>query len=118
MTIGEMSKRTGLTLSTLRYYERKQLIRVARDRNNRRVYDERDVDWIKFIERLKATGMLLRDIKTYSELRYEGQSTMSVRLSMLESHRRYVLSQLEQWREYLSNLDEKINFYQKSIAEK
>lgn len=37
--------------------------------------------------------MLLKDIKKYSELRYEGNKTMPERLSMLEKHRLYVLEE-------------------------
>lgn len=38
MTIGEMSKRTNLPESTLRYYEKKKLLAVERDKHGRRVY--------------------------------------------------------------------------------
>ena len=44
MTIGAMAQRTGLSESTLRYYEKKGLIYVARDQGGRRSYDERDVE--------------------------------------------------------------------------
>ena len=74
-----------------------------------------DVEWIKFIRRLKETGMLLKDIKYYSELRYAGISTMPERLEILQLHRNYVLHQQLKWNEYLQNLDHKIAFYQESI---
>ena len=117
MTIGEISKRTNLPESTLRYYEKKNLIRVKRDENGRRDYIESDVEWIKFIRRLKETGILLRDIQYYSELRYKGNSTMLERLNILYEHRNYVLEQMNKWNEYLKNLDEKIEFYKQSIKE-
>lgn len=78
-------------------------------------YDESDIEWIKFIKRLKDTGMLLKDIKEYSRLRYEGNATMLERLQMLEKHREYVLEQQKRWEEYLSNLDDKIAFYKDSM---
>lgn len=115
MTIGEISKRTNLPESTLRYYEKKKLIRVLRDKNGRRDYVESDVEWIKFIRRLKETGMLLKDIQFYSELRYKGDSTMSERLEILRLHRKYVLEQQQKWNEYLQNLDEKIAHYEQSV---
>lgn len=115
MTIGEMSKKTNLPESTLRYYEKKKLLIVERDSNGRRVYSESDIEWIKFIRRLKETGMILKDIQHYSELRYLGQKTMPERLEMLQIHRKYVLDQQLKWNEYLQNLDSKIDFYQKSI---
>lgn len=115
MTIGEISKKTNLPESTLRYYEKKRLIKVLRDRNGRRDYVESDIEWIKFIRRLKETGMLLKDIQTYSDLRYAGDSTMPERLKILQLHREYVLDQQRKWNEYLQNLDEKISYYQHSI---
>ena len=99
MTIGEISEKTNLPESTLRYYEKKGLIRVSRDKNGRRNYKESDIEWIKFIRRLKETGMLLKDIQQYSDLRYRGKSTMPERLNILQSHRQYVLEQKMKWEE-------------------
>jgi DNA-binding transcriptional MerR regulator len=115
MTIGEISEQTNLPESTLRYYEKKGLIKVSRDKNGRRDYEESDIEWIKFIRRLKETGMLLKDIQKYSDLRYRGNSTMTERLNMLQVHRQFVLEQQIKWDEYLQNLDSKILFYKHSI---
>lgn len=117
MTIGEIAQKTDLPESTLRYYEKKNLLVIKRDRNGRRVYSESDIEWIKFISRLKETGMALKDIQRYSELRYLGQETMPERLEMLKKHRGYVLSQKKKWNEYLENLDNKIEFYKKSTGD-
>lgn len=117
MTIGEIAKKTDLSESTLRYYEKKGLLRVGRDHNGRRNYEESDIAWIKFIRRLKETGMLLKEIKRYAQLRYRGETTMPERLDMLQKHREYVLEQLKKWNEYLQNLDDKIAFYQESMRE-
>ena len=86
MTIGELSKVTNISEYTLRYYEKKGLIRVSRDPIGRRYYEQGDIEWVKFIQRLKDTGMLLRDIEKYSKLRYEGAATMPERLEMLQEH--------------------------------
>lgn len=115
MTIGEISALTGLPESTLRYYEGKKLIKVSRDQGGRRDYAQSDVEWVRFIRRLKETGMLLKDIQRYAELRYAGDSTMPERLEMLCRHREYVLEQQNKWAEYLKNLEGKISFYQRSI---
>lgn len=111
MTIGEIAHQTGISESALRFYEKKGLIRVKRDANGRRNYTEQDIEWIKFIQRLKDTGMLLCDIQKYAELRYLGDVTMWERLSLLEQHRTYVLDELQKWKENLENLDQKISFY-------
>lgn len=115
MKISEIANKTNLPASTLRYYEKKGLLKVDRDKNGRRYYKESDIEWIKFIRRLKETGMLIKDIQHYSELRYVGSITMPERLQILQLHRNYVLEQQLKWTEYLQNLDDKIEFYQQSI---
>ena len=115
MKIGEIANKTNLPASTLRYYEKKGLLKVDRDKNGRRYYKESDIEWIKFIRRLKETGMLIKDIQHYSELRYVGSITTPERLQILQLHRNYVLEQQLKWTEYLQNLDDKIEFYQQSI---
>lgn len=117
MTIGEMSKQTNLTESALRYYEKKGLIRVARDKNGHRNYGQSDVAWVQFLQRLKDTGMRLRDIRRYSELRYAGEHTVPERLAMLKVHRNYVLRQRQMWEDCLQNLDDKIAIYQRSLPQ-
>ena len=115
MKIGEIANKTNLPASTLRYYEKKGLLKVDRDKNGRRYYKESDIEWIKFIRRLKETGMLIKDIQHYSELRYVGSITMPERLQILQLHRNYVLEHQLKWTEYIQNLDDKIEFYQQSI---
>ena len=116
MTIGEISKAVNISTYTLRYYETKGLIHVDRDHNGRRCYAEKDIEWIRFIQKLKDTGMLLKDIKQYTKLRYEGNATMPERLSMLQIHRKYIVDQQKKWACYLEHLDQKIAFYEENIS--
>ena len=74
-----------------------------------------DIEWVRFIKRLKDTGMLLRDIRHYSELRYEGDATMEERMELLSRHRRAVVEECNRWQGYLRNLDEKIEVYREKI---
>ena len=71
-SIGEFSKVTGLGIHTLRYYEHENLIIPLRNASNRRRYSEKDIAWIAFIKRLKATGMPIKEIKKYAVLRAKG----------------------------------------------
>lgn len=118
MTIGEFSRLTGINCSALRYYEEKGLIRVSRDGGNRRDYSEADTEWVKFLQKLKNTGMSLKDMKKYSDLRYKGDTTIAERLELLEKHRLYVDAQLERWREYSENLNGKIKLYREKLQKR
>lgn len=115
MNIGKLSNLTGISEYTLRYYENKGLIHVNRDEHGRRDYAQSDIAWVNFLQRLKDTGMLLKDIKVYADLRYQGDTTMAQRLALLQTHRTYVLEQQKKWQAYLEHLDQKIQFYEDAI---
>ena len=114
-SIGEFSKVTGLGIHTLRYYEHESLIIPLRNASNRRRYSEKDIVWIAFIKRLKATGMPIKEIKRYAVLRAEGDSTLTERMEMLIQHRQSLKDQIRQLQEHEAKLDEKIAFYQQEI---
>ena len=62
-SIGDFSAIINLSIDTLRYYEKEQLIIVERDVAGRRRYIEEDVGWILFIIKLKDTGMPIKKDK-------------------------------------------------------
>lgn len=90
---------------------------MSRDAAGRRDYSADDIEWVKFIKRLKDTGMLLRDIKRYSALRYQGDDTLPERMEFLVRHREFVVEERKRWDGYLCNLDEKTGIYRKRIEE-
>ncbi len=114
-SIGEISKVTGLGIHTLRYYEHENLIIPLRNASNRRRYSEKDIAWIAFIKRLKATGMPIKEIKKYAVLRAKGDVTLSERMEMLIQHRQSLNEQIRQLQEHEAMLDEKIAFYRQEI---
>lgn len=114
-SIGEFSRLTGLGIHTLRYYESEGLLSPERDISNRRRYSDGDVTWAEFILRLKATGMPIKDIRRYSELRATGDGTLTERLDMLAQHREALSEKISQLQEHRDRLDEKIEFYREKI---
>ena len=114
-SIGEFSKVTGLGIHTLRYYEHENLIIPLRNSSNRRRYSEKDIAWIAFIKRLKATGMPIKEIKKYAALRAKGDVTLSERMEMLMQHRQSLDERIRQLQEHEAMLDEKIAFYRQEI---
>ncbi|TGA96667.1 MerR family transcriptional regulator [Sporolactobacillus shoreae] len=114
-SIGNFSKITGLSIDTLRYYEKEKLIVPERDSHNQRRYTEKDKTWIDFILRLKETAMPIREIRKYAKLRYEGDQTMKERLEMLRLHRQSILEQKKILEDNLKHLDRKIETYEKEM---
>lgn len=116
MKIGEFSKRVGLPVSTLHFYERKGLLSPDRNRSGHREYNEGDIAWMEFIERLKDTGMPLAKIKEYADLRASGDTTLGERMAMLTAHREYVVKAIAHWQDNLGHLDRKIEHYEKELS--
>ena len=114
-SIGEFSRLTNLGIHTLRYYEHENLIMPERNSSNRRCYSDKDLAWIYFIKRLKDTGMPIKEIQRYAELRAEGDLTLNERMEMLTVHRESLNEQIKALQEHMAKLDDKIDFYRQEI---
>lgn len=102
-----------LSEHTLRYYERIGLIRsVVRGSNGHRLYAPHDQAWVAFLLRLRATGMPIRDMQRYAELRYQGEQTVGERRAMLETQLDLVRQNLLELNDCQQLLVEKIAYYQ------
>jgi DNA-binding transcriptional MerR regulator len=117
-TIAEVAAHTGLTVDTLRYYERDGLMLqpVARAPSCHRRYLQHDLDWIVMVTRLRSTGMHIRDVRRYTELVRVGSGNETERLELLRSHRNHVLAQLTEVQEHLGAIDAKIDIYLEATA--
>ncbi|PJI93043.1 MerR family transcriptional regulator [Yoonia maricola] len=112
MKIGELARRSGLSTHTIRYYERIGLLpRADRDGGGRRNYDASILNWIEFLERLKTTGMPIRDMLRYAKLRDLGDQTGPDRRALLEEHRTVVRAKVAALQACLLVLDTKIDGY-------
>lgn len=64
MKIGELAKRSGVGIDTVRFYERQGLLPKARRlASGYRVYDPGDVKRLRFVRRAKALGFTLEEIR-------------------------------------------------------
>jgi DNA-binding transcriptional MerR regulator len=64
LPVAEVREKTGLSARTLRYYEELGLLPGVRRRaGGRRVYGADEIERLRFIQRLKALGLSLADIK-------------------------------------------------------
>lgn len=116
--ISELSNLTGIPISTLRYYEEIGLLKPERNSSNYRVYGEKDLRWIEFIARAKATGMTLSAIKTYSDLREKGESTIIERIGLLIDQERILLAQKAEIQSHLDFIQHKKLAYYQALEEK
>ncbi|HEY2298372.1 MAG TPA: MerR family transcriptional regulator [Jatrophihabitans sp.] len=104
-------ERTGLTIDTLRYYEREGLIGpVRRDPGGRRQYDEADLEWIGLVTCLRDAGLGIADLRRFTEL-LRGSAEPVDRVAFLEQRRAEMVERLQQTQRALDALDGKIAYY-------
>ena len=117
LTIRQVAARTGLTVYTLRYYERAGLIpAIERAGNGHRRYSEEDLAWIGFVKCLRSTGMPISDVQRYVELQQRGDATFAERLEIMESHRRALKAKIEELSGFLARIEGKVERYREHIA--
>lgn len=113
LTIGQVAQTIGVSTHTLRYYEQAGLIRaVGRTQAGHRLYSPADLDWLRFVMRLKATGMPIAGMQGFAALRSEGQPTVAARRQMLVAHRDAVLAQIASLQSNLDAIIDKIAYYE------
>ncbi|WP_081971878.1 MerR family transcriptional regulator [Paenibacillus borealis] len=99
-SIRQAAELTGLTEDTIRYYERIGLLPYAeRKPNGHRRYTRDQILGIRFVMRLKATGMTLEEIKQYLELTRQGSGALAERYSLLEAHHDALSAEIAQLQE-------------------
>ena len=71
MKVNELSKRTGINLETIRYYEKQGILpEPKRQANGYRSYNEESVAQLIFIKNCRRLGFSLEDIKQLNELKF------------------------------------------------
>jgi len=118
LSIADAAAATGLTVHTLRYYERDGLMLDPVDRapSGHRRYSPADLGWIVMLTRLRATGMGIAELREYAALCREGDGNEEARLTLLRAHRDRVLAELEATRENLRAIDAKIGIYEQRLV--
>ena len=115
----EVCRKTGMTYEALKFYCNQGLVpNVRRDAQNRRVFSESDIAWIRSLECLKNCGMGIREMQEYISLCLEGQSSIPRRKEILERKRGELEQELSRIRESIAYIDRKQNFYDDVLSGK
>ncbi|HEX2621108.1 MAG TPA: MerR family transcriptional regulator [Phototrophicaceae bacterium] len=118
LTIQQVAMATGLSVYTLRYYERIGLIhRIHRHQNSHRRYTMDDIGWIDFLNKLRATGMSIQQMQAYSELQRQGDETLPERLEMLKQHQHKVEAHVSELQNHLNIIHSKIEYYSSVLSD-
>jgi DNA-binding transcriptional MerR regulator len=116
LTIQQVAEATGLSVHTLRYYERVGLIhQIGRAENTHRRYTADDIGWIDFLNKLRSMGMSIQEMQLYLELQRQGDLTLPQRLEMLKALRHNVETHIDELHEHLKVICYKIDLYQEIV---
>ena len=118
-TMMQVCKETDMTYQALKFYCNEGLVpNVKRDKNNRRVFDERDVKWIKDLVCLKKCGMSIQEMKEYLELCLQGESSIPQRKEMLAEKQKALRATIQELEDSVAYIDWKQNFYDEVLSGK
>jgi DNA-binding transcriptional MerR regulator len=107
---GQVSERTGLSLDTLRYYEREGLIGPINRTAGRRRYTLDDITWIGIVTCLRDAGLGIADLRRFTQLLREEAGAQD-RVSFLLRRRDELRERLRVTQAALDVLDDKIDHY-------
>ena len=117
LSIGEVSARTGLSVDTLRFYEREGLFPPPqRDAGGRRVFSAADLGWIGICQRLRASGMPLPEIARYAEMVRAGSGNEDERLELLRRDEVRVQEQMAVLQDALDLISTKVAAYAEAVS--
>jgi MerR family copper efflux transcriptional regulator len=115
MLINELSKRTGVTAHTIRFYEKSGLIKGKRyeqvKSNNYFHYDEEAIERLKVISEAKAAGFTINEISQLIDACFMETYTKEQKLDLLDKK----LESLEQRVIQIKQMKEKINEFRKEV---
>ena len=118
-TMMQACREADMTYQALKFYCNEGLVpNVKRDKNNRRVFDERDLKWIKDLVCLKKCGMSIQEMKVYLDLCLQGPSTIPQRKEMLAQKQNALRNSIQELEDSVAYIDWKQNFYDEVLSGK
>ena len=116
-TIGQISEMFHLPISTLRYYDKQGLFPDMERQSGIRKFTDREVEAIRVIECLKASGLEIREIKQFMEWTTQGSATYALRKQLFETRKKAVEKEIRQLQKTLDMLKYKCWYYETAITD-
>ena len=116
-TIGQVSEMFNLPISTLRYYDKEGLFPSMQRQSGIRQFGETEVEALRVIECLKASGLEIKDIKKFMEWCVEGPTTYAQRKELFEIRKAAVEAEMIQLQKTLDMLKFKCWYYETAIKD-
>ena len=110
-SIKEAAELTGLSAYTIRYYGDAGILAVGRDERGNRLFEDADLEWLRYVTCLRLTGMSIAQMRRIAELTRAGDDTIPERLRLLEAHRKDLRKRMEALKAASDRVEHKIAFY-------
>lgn len=118
-TVKEIADKMGMTEHTIRFYTDKGLLPCSRDKNNRRVFDDESINWLKGIQCLRNCGVSIEDIKVYSDLcLLDSPEALQKRYQFMKEQRELAYQRIREAQELAAYMDAKVQHYEDILAGK
>jgi DNA-binding transcriptional MerR regulator len=119
MKIAEVGERYGISLDTLRYYERIGLIPpVNRNESGIRDYNDLDLRRVEFIKCMRSAGLPVEVLIEYVALVQQGDKTIEARKEILKDQRALLAARMKEMQKTLDILDHKIEVYENAVLKR
>ena len=116
-SIGDAARITGITISTLRYYDREGMFpEMMRSSGGIRVFSDKEISILRVVECLKSAGMSIKEIKEFLFWCQEGDSSLQKRRDMFRYRLKEVKKQIEALQKTMNTLQYKCWYYDTAIA--
>ena len=116
-TIGQVSEMFDIPISTLRYYDKEGFFPNLERKGSIRHFGDAEIESIRIIECLKASGLEIKDIKKFFEWVVAGPSSYENRKELFETRKKAVQEEMKQLEKTLAMLEFKCWYYEKAMAD-
>ena len=116
-TIGQVAGMTGLSVSTLRYYDKEGLLPHLTRSSGIRQFSDRDIETLRMVECLKKTGMEIKNIKQFMQWCTEGSETYPKRLELIQKQKLECEKEIKRMEKALAMLKFKCWYYETALAD-
>ena len=116
-TIGQISEMFHLPISTLRYYDKEGLFPDIERQSGMRKFGEKELEALRVIECLKASGLEIKDIKQFMAWVREGSATYVQRKQLFEDRRAAVEEEMRQLEKTLAMIRFKCWYYETALRD-
>lgn len=91
MFIKEASDKSGLSIDTIRYYEKEHMLpKIARNQSGQRIFSNDNIEWLNLLSCLRKTGMPTNAMKRYALAVHDSENTIPIRIEILQEHQKLV----------------------------